>query len=106
MRRLLILIALCLSSVLASFAPPSRAASPPAQPATLPATQPSEFVRFVEDGHGGGQLQVAMASFVDDARAVHVELLSAIHVADASFFEQLNRRFDEYDVVLYEMITD
>jgi hypothetical protein len=109
MRRLLILIALFVSPALLSIAPPTRAANLSnlsAQPATRPATQPSEFVRFVEDGHGGGQLQVAMAGFVDDARGVRVDLLSAIHVADASFFEQLNRRFAQYDVVLYEMITD
>jgi hypothetical protein len=96
MRRLLILLALFLAPI----------AFGADKPATQPTTQPSEFVRFVEDGHGGGQLQVAMAHFVDDVRGVHVDLLSAIHVADASFFEQLNRRFDQYDVVLYEMITD
>jgi hypothetical protein len=71
----------------------------------LPATQPSQFVRFVEDGQGGGTLQVALNSYVDPA-GHRVDLISAIHVAEPQFYEALNEKFSAYDRVLYEMITD
>ena len=34
-----------------------------------------------------------------------VDLVSAVHVAEKSFYARLNREFDNYDVVLYEMIA-
>ncbi|MHB8898468.1 MAG: hypothetical protein ACYC6Y_06950 [Thermoguttaceae bacterium] len=34
-----------------------------------------------------------------------VDLVSAVHVAEASYFEQLNRRFEQYDAVLYELVA-
>jgi hypothetical protein len=34
-----------------------------------------------------------------------VDLVSAVHVAESSYFLELNRRFQEYDVVLYELVA-
>jgi hypothetical protein len=34
-----------------------------------------------------------------------VDLVSAVHVAESSYFQDLNRRFQEYDVVLYELVA-
>ena len=35
----------------------------------------------------------------------HVDLIGAIHVGDKDYYEALNKRFREYDVVLYELVT-
>jgi hypothetical protein len=34
-----------------------------------------------------------------------VDLVAAIHVADAAYYERLNREFQEYDAVLFELVT-
>ncbi len=37
--------------------------------------------------------------------AVNVDLVSAVHVGDRSYYQELNRLFKEYDVVLYELVA-
>jgi hypothetical protein len=34
-----------------------------------------------------------------------VDLVAAVHVADAAYYDQLNRRFEKYDAVLYELVA-
>ena len=34
-----------------------------------------------------------------------IDLVSAIHVADKNYYQELNKTFKEYDVVLYEVIA-
>ncbi len=61
-------------------------------------------MRYVEDGHGGGKLQTAIATYVNDD-GVHVDLLSTAHVGETAFFRDLSRRFPKYDAVLYELVA-
>jgi hypothetical protein len=35
----------------------------------------------------------------------YVDLVGAVHVADRSYYEQLNERFSHYDAVLYELVA-
>jgi hypothetical protein len=35
----------------------------------------------------------------------YVDLVSAVHVADDSYYQKLNRRFKQYDAVLYELVA-
>lgn len=67
---------------------------------------PESFMRLAEDAEGRPQaLQVALAHYRDDqGRTLH--LVGAVHVADRTYFKDLERRFDDYDVVLYEMVGD
>src|SRR5262249_4057417 len=37
-----------------------------------------------------------------DKEGVSVDLVSVIHIADREFYQGLNKRFEEYDVVLFE----
>ncbi len=37
--------------------------------------------------------------------AVQVDLIGAVHVADAQYYEQLNELFKDYDAVLYELVA-
>lgn len=34
-----------------------------------------------------------------------VDLIAAIHIGDSEYYEELNSRFKDYDVVLYELIA-
>jgi hypothetical protein len=34
-----------------------------------------------------------------------VDLISAVHVADRSYYRQLNEQFEQYDVLLYELVA-
>jgi hypothetical protein len=36
---------------------------------------------------------------------VIVDLVSAVHVGDKAYYEQLNKEFEQYDVVLYELVA-
>jgi hypothetical protein len=68
-------------------------------------SQPSQskFLRFVPDDHGGGALQASTITY-RSADGVQVDLIAAVHIADASFFHELNKSFTQYDSLLYEMV--
>lgn len=71
-----------------------------------PATQPEEkatFLRFVQDPKGGGTLQTAIATYQNDA-GVTVHLVAAVHVGEKSYYQGLNKTFEGYDALLYEMV--
>jgi len=85
---------LCLLLIAAS----ARAAAP------APAKEHSEkFIRFVEDDEGGGRLEAAITTF-RNADGVVVHLVSAVHVAENKYYQNLTRTFATYDALLYEMI--
>jgi hypothetical protein len=62
-----------------------------------------EFLKFVDDGHGGGKLETAIATY-RNARGATVHLVAAVHIADQSYYDGLNKTFKGYDAVLYEMV--
>lgn len=61
-----------------------------------------KFLRFVDNGNDH-QLQTSIVHF-QNADGVKVDLVGAVHVADRSYFDQLNKRFKGYDALLYEMV--
>ncbi|MFZ4763427.1 MAG: hypothetical protein ACOYMN_00635 [Roseimicrobium sp.] len=63
-----------------------------------------DFVRFREDAKGA-QLQTAIGTYRHGTGAV-VELIGAIHIADKSYYETLNRRFTRCEALLYEMVGE
>jgi predicted regulator of Ras-like GTPase activity (Roadblock/LC7/MglB family) len=40
-----------------------------------------------------------------DSRTPTVDLVAAVHIADAAYYKQLNREFQAYDAVLYELVA-
>jgi len=72
------------------------------------ATKADAFLRLQrDDKKKPTTLQTAVTRFVKgkgDERVV-VDLVSAVHVADRGYYEQLNKLFTEYDVVLYELVA-
>ena len=60
------------------------------------------FLRFVKDGPRPG-LEVGVAHYVK-AGAPRVDLVGAVHAADAAYFREVQAILDRDDVVLYEMV--
>jgi hypothetical protein len=73
-------------------------------------TPKTEFLRIKSDANNvPTALQLANARYVpvdgipDD---MYVDLISAVHVADKSYYKNLNELFKTYDVVLYELVAE
>jgi hypothetical protein len=74
--------------------------------AALAAANP--FARVDEDADGGPRaLQLAITSYVPAGQesVTRVDLIAAIHIGDAAYYAELNRRFTDYDSLLYELIA-
>ncbi len=52
-------------------------------------------------------LETAIAQYRSTAAApsLSVDLIGAVHIADQAYFDELNRAFTDYDVVLYELVA-
>jgi len=77
---------------------------------TMPvhAGEETKFIRVAEDDRDQPlALQVAIASYVprSGASGTRVDLVSAIHIGDSGYYEELNDRFRSYDALLYELIA-
>lgn len=85
--------------------------TPVAAESETPAKRPEvkrKFVRIVNDARKIPlTLQVANAHYVRKHRdtIVSVDLVGAVHVADAPYYHDLNNQFRHYDSVLYELIA-
>lgn len=66
-----------------------------------------EFVRITyDDQENPKALETAIVRLADGERnGIQVDLVAAIHVAERSYYVELNRRFREYDAVLYELVA-
>jgi hypothetical protein len=67
----------------------------------------TQFTRVSKDSEGHSlALQTAIVTYVprDNATEFSVDLVSAIHIADKAYYEELNERFQEYDALLYELV--
>lgn len=60
-----------------------------------------EFIR-VKETDEAAKLQTALFGYEKDG--VHVDLIGAIHLADKKYYEFLNKRFETYGVLLFEMV--
>jgi hypothetical protein len=72
-----------------------------------PASGPS-FIRVKrDDKQQPVALEVAIAHYapVSGAGGLELDLIGAVHVGDRAYYEQLNRQFENYDVVLYELVA-
>ncbi len=65
----------------------------------------SEYIRFIPGRRGEGVLSTSIVT-LERPNGVRVDLVAAIHIADRSYFSQLQKRFESYDSVLYEMVKD
>ena len=61
------------------------------------------FIRFASDPAGGGTLQTSIVTY-ENADGVRVDLIGAVHVGDAAYYDLLQERFASYESLLYEMV--
>ncbi len=85
------------------------ATSPVARSAEPAGQEKTQFLRIAEDDDGEMlAMQTAIVRYRGtnaDGERVTVDLVAAIHIAERSYYEKLNRKFDRYDVVLYELVA-
>ena len=72
----------------------------------------TRFVRLTNDDTGQPRaLQVAIVTYgpvtgvANSASDFNVDLISAVHIGDLSYYQSLNTLFADYDAVLFEMIA-
>ncbi len=100
MKTLLVLITLLAAPILSAEVAP---------PLTLDQGS-QDFLRLLEEDDRPSSLQVSIVRFAERSGnaakpSVSVDLVSAVHVADRSYYQALNQLFTEYDVVLYELVA-
>lgn len=66
--------------------------------------EPANFVRFTDE-KGGGRLETAVVTYTN-AAGVELKLVSAIHIGERSYFQELARDFEAQDAVLYELVKE
>ncbi len=67
-------------------------------------TYPAHLLKVeARDGKPNSVLKMPLASYVNDA-GQQVDLIGAVHVAEAGYYSKLNKLFRNYDRVLYEMV--
>lgn len=68
----------------------------------------SDFSRIAEDETGQPiSLQLAIVRYApaDRVSDVRVDLVTAVHVGDAAYYQALNSRFESYDALLFELVA-
>jgi hypothetical protein len=87
--------------------------SPEAKPAAggaQPEPQAKESPKFIrlrrDDSKRPQAMETAVVRYASDSRpGVVVDLIGAVHVGDKSYYDELNKLFESYDVLLYELVA-
>ena len=70
---------------------------------------PGQFIRLARDkDHAPLALETSITRFAPAdgrRRTPTVDLVAAIHIAEKSYYQRLNREFEAYDAVLYELVA-
>ncbi len=61
----------------------------------------SDFIRIDEDDKAA-RLQTSVTRY--EKNGVTVDLIGAVHIADKSYYADLNKSFEKYDALLFEMV--
>ena len=97
--------------------PTATEASGPASDETASADsnekkQEAQWFRLQYENNAPVELQTSIVRFDGEfttsegqTNPVSVDLIGAIHLADAAYYEQLNKTFAEYDVVVFELVA-
>jgi hypothetical protein len=96
-----VLVMILTLSLLTPVVRAADADSDAAKPAGADAA--TKFIRFTEDGKGGGTLDAAIVTY-RDKQGRRVDLLSAFHVGEAAYYADLSKAFTQYDALLYELV--
>jgi hypothetical protein len=74
------------------------------------APQTSNYLRLLKDENSSEPiaLETSIEHLIgkDSRGAFSIDLVSAVHIAESSYYQNLNKRFLSYDSVLFELIAD
>jgi len=91
------------------FAPTSQAQSPqPTKKPTVQKATPTQFIRLQRDEKKQPvALETAIVRYVPVGGKgdLEVDLVGAVHIGDKDYYKRLNKQFQQYDVVLYELVA-
>jgi hypothetical protein len=75
--------------------------------ATTPAAEETKFIRVRRsDDNRPAAMETAVVKYLAEKRpGVEVDLVGAIHVGDKAYYDDLNKLFEKYDIVLYELVA-
>jgi len=74
----------------------------------------ASFLRLTRDSHDDPlAMKTAIVRYVpkdsdgkgDDRKGLEVDLIGAVHIGEKSYYDALNKEFEKYDVVLYELVA-
>lgn len=69
---------------------------------------PTKFLRVLRDRNKvPTKLETAIVRYVpaDGKGELCVDLVGAVHIGDKAYYQKLNKRFEKYDVVCYELVA-
>lgn len=74
--------------------------------ATAELSQTANFIRMTESADGKpSTLDTAVISYRGGPLDTQVDLIGAVHIGEGTYYDALNQLFDEYDVLLYELVA-
>jgi hypothetical protein len=83
----------CLALVLAFSLPPFLTAQEP------------KFIRIKEADGKVTAMEIAITHYTNKRKNLTVDLVGVVHIGDRAYYQQLSKRFPDYDVVLYELVA-
>jgi hypothetical protein len=67
------------------------------------------FMRIRKDGKGRPvALETSITRYeltTDDGERITVDLIGAVHIGEQAYYDQLNKRFEKYESMLYELVA-
>src|ERR1043165_8140090 len=78
------------------------------EPAEVKKSPPTKYIRLLQDEDQEPMaLQTATVRFTSKAGTggVTVDLVGVVHIGDRAYYKKLNKQFEQYDVVLFELVA-
>jgi hypothetical protein len=68
---------------------------------------PSKFIRVVRDDDGPTTLETAIVRYrpASGQGDLVVDLIGVVHIGERGYYKKLNKTFEQYDVLLYELVA-
>ena len=107
LKRFVPLVALISGFTLGSLAQADENGTPADQPAAQQASF-GKFLRVVRNDGEPVAMETSVSRYVPKAPGrdgLVVELISAVHIGEADYYTKLNKLFQGFDVVLYELVA-
>ena len=89
--------------------PPEEKSAEPAEADEAKKPEEFQFIRLRRDADGKPvALETAIVRYVSQNKeaGVTLDLVGAVHVGDREYYEKLNKRFEGYDAMLFELVAE